>query len=119
MCASLGSKLSVYKTIILFSVLIIMCNSYFYIVTFEMNDWIANFIFIGFALKKIQQTIFADVSFTIKVDYHSRIQETIIPELIVEKLMLILEVFKDFFIRYKVYFRSVFFRCFFFLSVFN
>jgi hypothetical protein len=63
-----------------------MGNGNFNIIAGKMNDRVTDLIFIRFALQQVEQTIFTDKSFSIVNDLQTRIQETIVPDQVFQKL---------------------------------
>ena len=80
-----------------------------------MNDGIANFIFIGFALQQIEQAVFTNIAFVIQVHNQTCIQITVIPKLIVKIFLYVMKVFKNFIIRGKSDQCAILFSSFYFL----
>ncbi len=59
-----------------------MRDGHFYIITTQVNDGITYFIFVGLALQQVEQPVFADIGFTVEDYFQSRIQETVVPDLV-------------------------------------
>jgi hypothetical protein len=51
---SLGGMLAVNKTVDIFTVIIVVRDRHFYIITGQMNNGVANFIFICFSLQEVE-----------------------------------------------------------------
>src|SRR5260221_13899671 len=101
MCSTLGGILSVDKTEDVIRIIIIMCKCDLDIFPLYVNNWITHFVFIGPALQEVEQAVFRHVFFTVEIDHQSRIQVTIVPELVVHIFMEEVEVLENGFIRYK------------------
>jgi len=84
-----------------------------------MNDGVTQFIRIGFALQQIKQSIFTDIFLAIKMHGKAGVQVAIVPELVIEVFMDIMEIAENGFIRSKLNQCSVGFSCFGFFMFFN
>jgi len=79
MSASLCGELAIYERIIFFAIGIAMGQCQFNIITFQVYNRIAQFIFIRLTLKQVQQAVFTDIFLSIEIDHQSGIQIAIIP----------------------------------------
>ena len=84
-----------------------------------MNDRVTDLIFIGLALKEVEQAIFADVLFTVEVHDQSGIQVTIVPELVIEVFLYKMKIPEYGGIGYKCYKGAIIFCAFCFLIFFK
>src|SRR5687768_6192501 len=99
--------LAIYKAVNVFTIIIVMRHRYFYIITRQVNNRIADLILVRLALQQIKQTVFAYIGFAVEDYFQSCIQEAIVPDLVFQKLGMKLKVLKHRFIRDKSYQRSI------------
>ena len=118
-CTTLRGKLTVYKRIIFFAILIFVSEGHFNIFSLQMNDGVTYFIRIGFTLQQIKQTIFTYITFAVIINNQPRIKVTVIPELVIEILVYIMKILKYTFIRGECYQRTIIFPALCFLMFFN
>src|ERR1017187_641884 len=83
-----------------------------------MDNWIADLIFVGFALKEVEKSIFADIALTIIIDYKPSIEKAIIPKLVVEEFLDIMVIFENLFIRNENHICAILIACLFFFILF-
>ena len=64
---SLGSMLAIHKRIDILAIVARMGDRAFYIITFQVNDRVAECVRVGLAGKQVQQSVFGDIVPAIKM----------------------------------------------------
>ena len=99
----LGSELPVHKRIILFPVLLPMHKSHFQIGALQVNNGVSQTIGVGLTLQQIQQAVLRQIFLVVEHQCQASIQISIIPDLLLHKLVYEAVVAENLVLRHKGY----------------
>src|SRR5690606_29333471 len=99
--AALGSKLPVHKRIIIFPVFAGVRHGDLYIISFEVNDGVTQTFFIRMPPEQVEQAIGRMVFLSVENDGEACIEESIVPDLILQELRTKMKIFKNAVVRLK------------------